>query len=84
MSDDINVMIAFARAQFTAVHESGDTALSYDVTFTQRQQFEFRYLCAISSSTLSDEDEIAQRLRSAAAACGCLRKWVFGQSFGSR
>jgi hypothetical protein len=41
---------------------------------------------AISSSSLSDDDEIAQRLRvrSAAAAFGCLRKWVFGQSFGSR
>jgi hypothetical protein len=34
----------------------------------------FRYLSAISSSTLSDDDEIAQRLRSAAAAFGCLRK----------
>jgi hypothetical protein len=50
------------------------------VTFTQQ----FRYLGAISSSSLSDDDEIAQRLRSAAAAFGCLRKWVFGQSFGSR
>jgi hypothetical protein len=55
------------------------------VTFTQQ----FRYLGAISSSNLSDDDEIAhsataQRLRSAAAAFGCLRKWVFGQSFGSR
>jgi hypothetical protein len=50
-------------------------------TFTQR----FRYLGAISSSNLSDNDEVAQRLRSAAAAAfGCLRKWVFGQSFGSR
>jgi hypothetical protein len=34
------------------------------VTFTQQ----FQYLCAISSSTLSDYDEITQRLRSAAAA----------------
>jgi polyribonucleotide nucleotidyltransferase len=34
------------------------------VTFTQQ----FRYLGAISSSTLSDDDEIAQRLRSAMAA----------------
>jgi hypothetical protein len=31
-----------------------------------------------------NDDEIAQRLRSAAAAFGCLRKWVFSQSFGSR
>jgi hypothetical protein len=43
------------------------------VTFTQQ----FRYLGAISSSSLSDDDEIAQRLRSAAAAFGCLQ-WVFG------
>jgi hypothetical protein len=50
------------------------------VTFTQQ----FRYLGAISSSSLSDDDEIAQKLRPAAAAFGCLRKWVFGQSFGSR
>jgi hypothetical protein len=50
------------------------------VTFTQQ----FRHLCAISSSSLSDDDKIAQRLRSAAAAFGCLRKWVFGHSFGSR
>jgi hypothetical protein len=41
-------------------------------------------LGAISSSSLSDDEEITQRLRSAAAAFGCLRKWVFGQSFGSR
>jgi hypothetical protein len=46
------------------------------VTFTQQ----FRYIGAISSSFLSDDDEIAQRLRSAAAAFGCLRKWVFGHS----
>jgi hypothetical protein len=51
------------------------------VTFTQQS---VRYLGAISSSTLSDDDEIVPRLRSAAAAFGCLRKWVFGQSFGSR
>jgi hypothetical protein len=50
------------------------------VTFAQQ----FRYLGAISVSSLSDGEEIAQRLRSAAAAFGCLRKWVFGQSFGSR
>jgi hypothetical protein len=50
------------------------------VTFTQQ----FRYLGAISSFTLVDDDEITQRLRSAAAAFGCLRKWVFGQSFCSR
>jgi hypothetical protein len=50
------------------------------VTFTQQ----FRYLGAISSSNLSDDDEIAQRLKFATAAFGCLRKWVFGQSFGSR
>jgi hypothetical protein len=51
------------------------------VTFTQQ----FRYLIsAISSSSLSDDDEIAQRLRSAASAFGCLREWMFGQSFGSR
>jgi hypothetical protein len=50
------------------------------VTFTQQ----FLYLGVISSFTLSDDDEIAQRPRSAAAAFGCLRKWVFGQSFGSR
>jgi hypothetical protein len=43
-----------------------------------------RYIGAISSSTLSDDDEIAQRLRSTAAAFGCLRKCVFGQTFGSR
>jgi hypothetical protein len=55
-----------------------DNALGI-VTFTQQ----FRYLGAISSSTLSDADEIAQRLRSAAPAFGCLRKGVFGQSFGS-
>jgi hypothetical protein len=50
------------------------------VTFAQQ----FWYLGAISSSFLSDDDEITQRLRSAAATFGCLRKWVFGQSFGSR
>jgi hypothetical protein len=50
------------------------------VTFTQQ----FQYLCAISSSSLSDDDEIAQRLRSAAAAFCCMAKQVIGQSFGSR
>jgi hypothetical protein len=40
------------------------------VTFTQQ----LRYLGAISSSTLSNDDEIAQRLRPAATAFGCLRK----------
>jgi hypothetical protein len=37
---------------------------------------QFRYLGAISSSTLSDDDEIAQRLRPVAAAIGCLQKQV--------
>jgi hypothetical protein len=50
------------------------------VTFTQQ----LRYLGAISFSSLSDDDEVAHRLRSAAAAFSCLRKWVFGQNFGSR
>jgi hypothetical protein len=50
------------------------------VMFTQQ----FRYVGAISSSSLSDDDNIAKRLRSAAHAFGCLRKWMFGQSFGSR
>jgi hypothetical protein len=41
-----------------------DEAFGIVVTFTQQ----FRYLGAISSSSLSDDDEIAQRLRSTAAA----------------
>jgi hypothetical protein len=50
------------------------------VTFTDR----FRYLGAISSSSLTDDEEVAQRIHSATAAFGSLRKWVFGQNFGSR
>jgi hypothetical protein len=49
------------------------------ITFTER----FRYLGAISSSSLTDDFEVEQRIRSAAAAFGCLRTSVFGQSFGS-
>jgi hypothetical protein len=49
------------------------------ITFTERS----RYLGAILSSSLTDDFEVEQRIRSAAAAFGCLRTNVFGQSFGS-
>ena len=50
------------------------------VTFTDQ----FRYLGAIISSSLTDDAEITNRIRSAAAAFGSLQRWVFGQSFGSK
>jgi hypothetical protein len=49
------------------------------ITFTER----FRYLGAISSSSLTDDFEVGHRIRSAAAAFGCLRTNIFGQSVGS-
>jgi exonuclease III len=49
------------------------------VTFTDR----FRYLGSTFSSSLTDDDEIEHRIRSAAAAFGCLRRYVFNQNFGS-
>jgi hypothetical protein len=50
------------------------------VTFTDQ----FRYLGAVISSSLTDDAEITNRIRSAAAAFGSLQRWVFGQSFGSK
>ena len=67
--------------QFNSIHNKG-----YDhhgiviVTFTDQ----FRYLGAIISSSLTDDAEITNRIRSAAAAFGSLQRWVFGQSFGSK
>jgi hypothetical protein len=49
------------------------------VTFTER----FRYLGVILSSSLTDDAEIEQRIRAAAAAFGCLRRYVFDKNFGS-
>jgi hypothetical protein len=49
------------------------------VTFTDR----FRYLGSTFSSSLTDDDEIEHRIRSAAAAFGCLRRYVFSQNHGS-
>jgi hypothetical protein len=50
------------------------------VTFTDR----FRYLGTTLSSSLTDDDEIEHRIRSAASAFGCLRSYVFNKNFGSK
>ena len=54
-------------------------------------QFKFKfnniyllYKIKIISSSLTDDAEITNRIRSAAAAFGSLQRWVFGQSFGSK